>query len=167
MTMKKTDKKKSRRRPPTLRQIRAMKIYVEGGGRVPLGEAMRRAGYSYSSSIAPYILRESYGWKELVKQYFPDETILRVQERGLNAKTFKHIYKTIETRSPDGLAQIGVKHDTIEVDDMPTQLNALDMVYKIRDKYPKKDDGVTINNFSLANMAELEDKLDEDNTTKK
>lgn len=142
---------------PTLLQKRAMKIYIGGAGRISLSESMRRAGFSVETSRTPSNLRNMVGWKQLVEEYFPDETILRAHERGLNAKTYTLVHKEVKTVDNNGVAKKEFKNVAVEVDDMAIQLKALDMVYKVLDKYPKDKAPIQINNFSLADMAKMED----------
>lgn len=139
-----------------------MQIYINGKGRIRLSEAMRRAGYSDAVCKTPSNMTEKMGWKILVEQYFPDETILRTHERGLNAKTHALVYKEVEETDKDGKVNKVCRNVSVEVDDMAMQLKALDMLYKIREKYPKDKAPIQINTFSLSDMAKLEDKIEKE-----
>jgi hypothetical protein len=47
--------------------------------------AMRIAGYSKSSATKPKTLTETKGWKELVKEFLPDEDLAKAHYEGLRA----------------------------------------------------------------------------------
>lgn len=146
---------------PTALQRSAMEIYIKGEGRISLSESMRRAGYSIEVARTPSHLTNKVGWRILVEQYFSDETMLRAHERGLNAKRHEFIYKKVRTKNEEGTEKEEFKNISVEVDDMPVQLRALDMAYKVLEKYPKEKAPIQINTFSLADMAKLEDEIEE------
>lgn len=62
----------------------------------------------------------------------PDEELIGKHKKLLNAKkVISAVIMGKEANEKD--------HDFIEVDDCPTQLKALDMAYKVRDKYPRPE----------------------------
>lgn len=101
---------------PTLRQKRASKL-VENGR--TLGEVMKEAGYSSITATHPSKLTNSKGWQELMDKYLPDEEILAVHKKALHATK---IYGSLT--EPDR-----------EVEDIPTQLKAVDLTYKVKRRY--------------------------------
>lgn len=93
----------------TIRQIAVMENITEKirQGKLPsISRAMREVGYSEETAKKPNLLTNSKGWQELLAQYFPDEKITRV----LN--------------------------DLLECQDKRVQLSALDILLKLKDKYP-------------------------------
>jgi len=72
----------------------------------PMRKIMRMAGYSEDSARYPKRLTESKGWKELLNKYFPDDRLLQVHNELLESK------------------------------DQRVKREALDMAYKLKDKYP-------------------------------
>jgi hypothetical protein len=79
---------------PTLKQKKVVKELSENIG-LPLGEAMRRAGYSKRTSETPQRLTDSKGWEELMKEHLPDKKLIEVHKAGLKA-TFTDKFNTDE-----------------------------------------------------------------------
>lgn len=100
---------------PTLRQKKASKL-VENGR--TMGEVMVEAGYSPITATHPTKLTESKGWQQLMDKYLPDDEILAVHKRALHATK---IHGSLT--EPDK-----------EVLDIPTQLKAVELGYKIKHK---------------------------------
>lgn len=98
---------------PTLRQKKASKL-VENGS--TLKEVMLKAGYSPNTAIAPTKLTKSKGWIELMDKYLPDDEILEVHKKALHATK---IHGSLT--EPDR-----------EVEDIPTQLKAVELGYKVK-----------------------------------
>lgn len=71
---------------PTIRQKKAFKEIVEKR-RTSVSAVMRDVGYSPNTAVQPHQLTESKGWKELMAQHFPDETLAKVHAEGLEAVT--------------------------------------------------------------------------------
>jgi hypothetical protein len=102
----------------TIKQKKAFDKTLENMGNV--SKSMRQVGYSASVAKNPKILTDSKGWKELTEEYLSDELLA---ERHLELLNKREVIRT-----PDG----------DEVSDQPdTQAvkAALDMAYKIKDKY--------------------------------
>src|SRR3990167_8149103 len=100
---------------PTLKQKVAYKKTIENNGSV--SKAMRETGYSLNTAKNPQSLTESKGWKELMNTYLPDE-LLGKKHRQLLNKVDKG------TKEPETQAVS----------------KALDMAYKLKDRYPKNND---------------------------
>jgi len=98
---------------PTLRQKRASRLLETAGS---IGEAMRGAGYAPATAKNPKELTTSKGWNELIEKYLPDEEILTVHKKALHA-TKIHGSLTEPDRT---------------VEDIPTQLKAVDLSYKVK-----------------------------------
>lgn len=56
----------------------------------PIGQAMREAGYSESTTKTPQRLTESKGWTTLIEKYIKEIDLARVHKFILNAKTMAH-----------------------------------------------------------------------------
>jgi hypothetical protein len=100
---------------PTLLQKKASKLVENGGS---LGEVMKQAGYSPNTAKTPTKLTNSKGWIELMDKYLPDDEMLAVHQRALHATK---IHGSLT--EPDR-----------EVEDIPTQLKAIELGYKVKRK---------------------------------
>ena len=58
---------------PTTKQGKAIKKILEKGGKISVSKAMREAGYSEKTAKNPKHLTNSKTWKELMKEFLPDE----------------------------------------------------------------------------------------------
>jgi len=84
----------------------------------PVSRAMADNGYALSTAKNPSELTESKGWQELMEKHLPDEKLLTVHERALDATK---IHGSLT--EPDR-----------EVPDVPTQLKAVELGYKVKKK---------------------------------
>ena len=85
---------------------------------MPIGQAMREAGYSESTSKTPERLTESKGWAELMEKYLPDPDVLEVHKQGLKAN------KIITSHTePD-----------YEYPDHAIRMKAVEMAYRVKNK---------------------------------
>jgi hypothetical protein len=100
---------------PTLRQKKASKLVANGSS---MKEVMIGADYSPRTARAPTKLTNSKGWQELMDKYLPDDEILEVHKRALHATK---IHGSLT--EPDK-----------EVLDIPTQLKAVELSYKVKHK---------------------------------
>ena len=98
----------------------------------PIGKAMLDNGYAPTTAKNPDHLTESKGWEELMNKYLPDDKLLTVHERALDA-TKIHGSMT----EPDK-----------EVPDIPTQLRAVELGYKVKKKLLPE----TMNTFNAGEM---------------
>ena len=55
----------------------------------PIGEAMREAGYSESTSKTPKRLTERLGWKELMDRHLPDDLLAQVHSELLHNEDWR------------------------------------------------------------------------------
>lgn len=69
----------------TMKQKLASKKILENPHR-PISEVMEEVGYAHNTAIHPKDLTESNGWKQLMDKYLPDDELLKVHKRGLNAR---------------------------------------------------------------------------------
>jgi len=83
---------------------------------------MEAADYRPNTAKNPKNLTESKGWEELLEKHLPDVKITEAHREALEA-TKIHTSHT----EPD-----------IVVPDHQTRLRAVDLAYKIKDKYPKE-----------------------------
>lgn len=100
----------------TIKQQKAIENVVENHGNV--SRAMLDAGYDATTAKNPKNLTESKAWTELMEEYLPDDKILEVHAKGLEA-TKIHTSHT----EPDK-----------EIVDHPTRLKAVELAYKIKRK---------------------------------
>ena len=111
---------------PTNKQKEAVKILSENIGK-PIGEAMREAGYSKSTSETPQRLTESKGFQQLMDEYLPDELLAEKHKELLTApKKVRHYIK-------------GDLESEYEELDTQAVSKGLDMAYKLKGSYaPEK-----------------------------
>lgn len=115
---------------PTLRQQKAVEKLVETGGNVT--QAMIGAGYSPASANSPSVLTESKGFQELVKEFIPDDLLLKVHREGLEAN--KVVSARAKTKHGDPINADEDTDDFIEVPDHPTRSKFLELGYKVSGK---------------------------------
>ena len=68
----------------TYKQKMVASKLVENGGNI--GKAMIDAGYSPATAKTPQKLTESKGWQELMKNYFPDEELVKTHRSLFDAE---------------------------------------------------------------------------------
>lgn len=108
----------------TLKQKAVLSELSENVG-MPIGEAMRKSGYSESTSETPQRLTESKGWKELLEEKLPDSLLAKKHLELLNKKEYIAIGKKGEREVVS----------TNEIDGISVA-KGLDMAYKLKNKYP-------------------------------
>jgi len=96
----------------------AAKVLEKRGKRVSVSAAMREVGYSPATAKNPQQLTKSKTWKELLKEFLPDDELARVHREQLEATDV--VFR-------------GKKR--IEVPDNRARLTAVDMGYKLKGKY--------------------------------
>lgn len=97
----------------TLRQKNLLKNL---GGSRTMEEAMLKANYAPSTAHQQSNVLKSPGFEVLLEQYLPDNTVLEVHKKALQAT------KIVSSHTePD-----------YEVDDFPTQLRAAELAYKVK-----------------------------------
>src|SRR6185295_3209384 len=93
---------------PTAKQKKATTIYLEHGGDLSVGEAMRMSDYSEKTADNPQLLTNSAGFKALAAQYGLNEiNIIEPIKKGLNAKAQyfdKARGELVESDLPDNIA---------------------------------------------------------------
>ena len=153
-------KSKERKITPTLRQQIAVKKLAEivrnsKGKRVTIGKILRESGYSESVSKSPTRVTKSKGWDKLMEEYFPDDALAAVEGGQLRASHVQHyvfpasesnksIRKTIESFPNCRVVEIKLQHSWkrayFYAPDNAAVGKSLDRIYKLKKKYPTKDD---------------------------
>lgn len=108
----------------TLKQEATVQDLLENTGK-PISQAMLDNGYAPSTAKNPKELTESKGWQQLMDRYLPDKELAKKHKEFLNSKKIRTTYKK------------GELQETEEFTD-PSAVRALDMAYKLKDKYPKQ-----------------------------
>ena len=124
----------------TLKQKKASQL-VESGRNI--GEVMINAGYSPNTAKAPTKLTKSKGWIELMEKKLPDKELLSVNNHALHATK---IHGSLT--EPDR-----------EVEDIPTQLKAVELGYKVKGKL--RDRGVNIDARNIGGEMTLNFTVDD------
>jgi len=97
---------------------------------LPMKTAMLEVGYSENTAIAPRNVTESKAWPDLIAKYLPDDKVLEVHKKALGAT------KIVTSHTePDRI-----------VDDIPTQLKAVELAYKVTGKLKDNSVNVQVNN---------------------
>ena len=113
----------------TIKQQLTAKILSENIKK-PVGQAMLEAGYSLSSSKRPTQLTKSKTWPTLMEKYFPDSLLSKQHKKLLVKKEFI----AVGDRGDRHLEPTG------EIDPFAVA-RALDMAYKLKNKYPAEKSG--------------------------
>ena len=113
------------------------------------GKALRKAGYSKTSSEKPKEILESKGWQELMEEYLPDNLLAEKHKELLNKKE-------VILRNNNKTKEIEVV-PTGEIDQQAVG-KALDLAYKLKGKYAAKKIKFEDDNEELTDE-EVEDEL--------
>ncbi len=165
-------------RKPTERQQRAVQVFVENGGK-SVSAAMREAGYSDASAKNPDKLTKSKAWKDLLDKALPDNKLLQVHKKLLNAQRLDHMVFPLGIEQADIkklLSSVGCTpkkiktgqqaiHVWLWAPDFKARKDAVELGYKIKGKITTKvdhtSDGERINPYASLTTEELR-KLAED-----
>lgn len=113
------------KKQPTIKQKKALERVLENHGNI--SKSMREAGYSPNTAKNPKLLTDSIGWSDMLREYLPDELLMKVQVEGLNATTIKSSFS-----EPDK-----------EVKDFSVRHKYLDTAYKLKGYLIEKKDFTT------------------------
>ena len=103
-------------------------------------KAMLEVGYAEHTAVAPRNVTQSQAWPELIKKYLPDDEVLDVHKRALKAT------KIITSHTePD-----------YTVDDVPTQLKAVELAYKVTGRLKEGNTNIQVNVQPILNDLKAE-----------
>lgn len=131
----------------TKQKIAASKL-VENGGNI--GGAMMAAGYSPTTAKTPKKLTKSKGWSELMKEVLPDSSLVHTHRQLLNS--YKIEIRVFPKEESDLIIRKIVRQITgskvllierteknkvchMAIPDNLARLRALEMAYKIKNRY--------------------------------
>lgn len=157
--IKKVVAKKAKKLPvkATIKQRKALKAVVENGGN--MGKAMQEAGYSKAMAKNPQKLKESEGWKGLMKEVgLDDKSLLKshkelLQQTRIDYFVFPKGMKDEEIKrhvKAAGLKVITIRESEkgkmafYSIADPQAKKAALEMAYKLRGAFDTKDDGTVV-----------------------
>jgi hypothetical protein len=133
----------------TIKQKLVASKLLENPGK-SVSQAMREAGYKESSAKNPQDLTRSMGWQELIDKYMSEEKLLNIHKRLLDSVKLGNLSFGLDTSDDDIRKAISKvkwarfvavhkgEKSKICIYTMPdyrTQLNALEMAYKIKGRY--------------------------------
>lgn len=96
------------KRKPTIKQKIAFERVMENRGNI--SKSMREAGYSEATAKNPKNLTTSLAWDDMVKEFLPDDLLIKVQVEGLGATTVKSSFS-----EPDKVVKdYSVRHKYLE-----------------------------------------------------
>lgn len=103
----------------TWQQRETFKEFVKAGGRIPMGEAMRRGGYSDKKANQPSRLRNSKGWQELMAGIDEEPLVNRLIEIALDndkraALAAIDQIMTLKDRKPSGKLKVQAWNEQVE-----------------------------------------------------
>lgn len=147
-------KKIKKKKKPTIRQAEAIKKIVESRGKKSIGKAMRESGYSPKTAKNPKNLTESKSWEELMEEYLPDKSLMKLHERLLDSKNIDKMSfpkaikdkEIIELLASVNCVARKMIHGKTETNcwfwspNDKSRKEALDMAYKLKGKYVEKVD---------------------------
>lgn len=130
---------------PTAKQKKVVETLLENPG-MPVGTAMRTAGYSEASVKNPKELTSTKTWQELMDQYLPDKKLAQAHKKLLDAKYIDHMVfplATPEEEIRDLLKSVGCTvrrfqhgetaiHCWFWAPNVGAQNKAIEMAYKIK-----------------------------------
>jgi hypothetical protein len=119
----------SKKKELTLKQKKAIKLLFDNL-RMPIGEAMRQAGYAENTCLHPQNLTESDAFKEaFTKAGVTDEAAAKVLSDSFVAtKVVGYLNKV--NKSQEAKPDESVSNDFLEVPDHPTRLKGAELYYK-------------------------------------
>lgn len=135
----------------TTKQKLAASKLVENGGNI--GGAMVAAGYSPATAKTPKKLTKSKGWSELMKEVLPDDSLVHIHSLLLNS--YKIEIRVFPNTESDLIIRKVVRQITgskvlliertekntvchIALPDNLARLRALEMAYKVKNRYMDK-----------------------------
>jgi hypothetical protein len=133
----------------TTKQKKAVKEIVEKG-RTSISAVMRDVGYSAKTAVDPSKLTNSIGFQELIGQYISDDDLGAKHKELLNAQ------KIVSARVTNKEANIDTD-DFIEVPDYQTQIKAVELGYKIKDKMPREKKDITTDGKPIEQLIIIRD----------
>jgi hypothetical protein len=140
--------KKAKNQPPSLKQRKAAQAYLRNGGN--LRKAMLEAGYKESTAKNSHLLKKQNSWQKLMEEYFPDDLVAEEQRKLLSSHRLDHyefpaLDKDSKIVELFGMVEgvkllkikkyVGYKRAYFICSDNVAKAKALDMIYKLKDKY--------------------------------
>ena len=140
----------------TIKQKKAIEKIVENGGNVSKG--MIDAGYSLNTAKTPQKLTKSKAWVDLMESYLSDETIAQKHSELLNATGIAHMVFPLDATDEQITALLGEANCQVKrfmhsetqthvwffAADNNARKAALDMAYKLKNKYQGSNVGVAV-----------------------
>lgn len=103
----------------TRKQKAAAAKIMENAGNV--SKTMREVGYSENTAKNPNELTDSKGWKELMKEWLPDDMVLQRHEQIIQEGEDKDAVKGIDMAYKLKGAYAPEKHVNLNLDGTPTE----------------------------------------------
>jgi hypothetical protein len=143
--------KRTKNQPPSLKQRKAAQLYIKNGGN--LRKAMLEAGYSKTTAKNSHLLKRQKSWQTLMDEYFPDDFVAEEQRKLLSSHRLDHYEFPAQEKDAKimelfGMVEgvrllkiekyVGYKRAYFICSDNVAKAKALDMIYKLKDKYAAK-----------------------------
>lgn len=128
----------------TIKQKQVFKEVVNSGSSI--SKAMVKAGYAISTSKRTEKVTRTKGWHELMEEHLPDSVLAKRHRELLNKKETVNVF--------DGKGK-GSHVELTEQPDTQAVAKALDMAYKLKDKYAP-DKQINLNITLLDVLTDLE-----------
>lgn len=134
---------------------------VENGGNMPIAQAMREVGYKEASTLNPQKVTKSKTWQALMEKHLSDKSLTEKHEQLLNASRLDHmVFPPDSDKLTDDditalLKEVNctvrkvvhgeqARHVYFWASDNKARLDALDMAYKLKAKYPATGPGAIV-----------------------
>lgn len=156
----------------TLKQKLIVSKLVENGGNI--GKAMVDVGYSPNTAKTPTKLTRSKGWQELMETAFPDEMLIKVHKELLEASSLNYIQlpesedDNVIKRDLTSISGVKIIDIRTYADSTPSsyyinkykkvsyivplyqiRLRAIEMILKLKNRYPSRRQSIEDNNGQL------------------
>lgn len=122
----------------------AIKVVRE---KIPVGQAMREAGYTNSASLQPQKITRTEQWQRLMDKYLPDDDLTKIHKKLLKKK---EVVVVSDGKAGSHIEYTGQIHSDAA--------KALDMAYKLKGSYAPEKQRLYIEPLTPEQMADL-DKL--------
>jgi hypothetical protein len=123
------------KKKPSLKQQNVAQQILENPG-ISYRQAMLNAGYSENTASDPSNLTESDTWQELMDKHFPDETLAKKVQEGLEANRVISAQVVVKSDNPNVKTKTATARDVdfIEVPDHGVRHKYLETALKLKKK---------------------------------
>ena len=111
---------------PTVKQ-KALAKEIVANSSPDMKTAMIKVGYAEATATHPSQITNTKTWNDLMEKYLPDDKVLATHAAGLDAMKQLSVHGGKDANAESD--------DFIEVEDHPTRLKAVELAYKVKNKF--------------------------------